>query len=227
MYLIFQEKLIIWADSCIEEYVTGVLCYWQQRGGLWCCGPVWVRVECSGDVTMIVGGPGAQQARHEAWANTGHTHGVNWPVWTTSDLQSCNQMKWIIMRASDVTTWGPISCQWAEARVHSGHNTSNSTGWHQRGQCQWPVLWETRARSHQQWAVSCDLLWHSRKQARGEMSLKLWAVGTLLSCCKIHVIYGFLSTHLMTIVLPIEDELFLCIFCGKSYTLLTEPERYY
>ena len=83
----FKEKLNIYLSrqfqfSCIEEYVTGVLCYWQQWASL--------SPECSGDVTCYdgarVGGQEPSTARRELTPNT---HGVNCPVWTTSS-QDCS-----------------------------------------------------------------------------------------------------------------------------------------
>ena len=53
----FQEKLRnsffeLTVVLTIEEYVTGVLCYWQAAwGGV--VGQSEPRVECSGDVTML------------------------------------------------------------------------------------------------------------------------------------------------------------------------------
>ena len=106
---------------------TGVLCYWQQWASL--------SPECSGDVTCYdgarVGGPGAQHS--QAWANTGHTHGVDTVANITTAVMKSDQVNhlWEPVWCHDM---GPITwCQWVEVRVHSGHNISNNTGWHQRG----------------------------------------------------------------------------------------------
>ena len=106
---------------------TGVLCYWQQWASL--------SPECSGDVTCYdgarVGGPGAQHS--QAWANTGHTHGVDTVANIKTAVMKSDQVNhlWEPVWCHDM---GPITCcQWVEVRVHSGHNTSNNTGWHQRG----------------------------------------------------------------------------------------------
>ena len=50
----FQEKLILLADSCIDYWGVRYRCVVLLAGSMGrCCGPVWARVECSGDVTML------------------------------------------------------------------------------------------------------------------------------------------------------------------------------